>query len=208
MTQSIERTPRPWVIALLESDGSNPSGDEWSWTAHLKRRKDGRYSLTFSQRVRYPPAQRAAGLIGFREAAQMVDFLDDSWREFTGKQLSERQWREVASRLAAQDKAFSDAVQLAARTLLQREDRIETPLRRAVDGATWPQKWWDDGGRTGRAAAAFYAERYLVKHGFLPTGVHRVQVNVGGPDGDIPPRSVTQVGGELLDVQITFPVII
>lgn len=195
-------------LTILEHTDGNLLTDRWTWSARLRRRRDGRFSLSFKQTTASPPALRAPGLVGFSKSAALVKFLDETWPELTGFPVGELEWSDVVLKTRALDVLLSDSIQEAVRL------RFDSPPATAEQllaqahaaNATWAKEGFRGLAGVGldmrrRRAATVYALRHLERHGSVPLGVHGVALNAD--DDDVVPR------GKASDrhvVDIAFPV--
>lgn len=206
------------VVTLLEKSDWNMLDDEWTWYAYLRRRKDGRFTLSFRQETKHPiGVYRPTGLVGFKGAAALYQFLGAMWSEHTGDDLDELTYDKIAEIIDSLDRRVADEL----RKILRDERNPPpppppSPVALHVARARWSQEGFGGAGGLNaafqgalrRRAAAFYADRYLKRNGTLPEGEHVVEVSVGsiasGADVEPPMRTSTSQ----LKVVITYPQVI
>ena len=173
----------PGAVELLQRSDSHMMDDSWTWTATLRRRNDGRFTLSLIQTVTNPPAYRVPGLVGFRRGAALYDFLPGPWHEWTSESLDEEDWARVIDKIATLDAKLAPEVAEAVHADFHPPpapppSQVELHARRA----TWSKEGFGGaGGMAGakkgalhRRAATIYAQRYLELHGRLPDGTHHV----------------------------------
>ena len=179
---------------ILEFSDSNMAGYEWSWIFFINRTADHRFTASGVQTATEGPILRIPARRGLRDGAEIYAALAELVSE-AGYELADYDLQEVAKKVGQVDPTLvSDFLngetiieerdeELARRSEEARKTLLQ-PFRKCID--EYVTQFNDTPGRpygpSARIAAKRFIEEYVIKHGSLPEGVHRVRLS-GPPMG-------------------------
>jgi len=175
-------------VEILSFSDGNMAGYEWSWSFFASRTTNGRFTLSCRQTVQEDEPMEIPPVAGLRDAAEIYEALSAMVDE-AGWSLPDLDQKKIAVALSRLDPGLESAFLAAPKWIEEREEkkseatarkrkqalapfqvRIDAYVTRFSDQKLkfpWPsQRTW----------AKRFIQEYVVTHGHLPTGKHRIEV--------------------------------
>ena len=181
-------------LVILELSDSNMAGYEWSWIFSLNRTADRRFTVSGVQTAREGPILRIPARKGLRDGAEIYAALEELVSEASYR-LADHDLQDIAKKVGEVDPTLvSDFLNGEAVTeernekLARRSEEARKillrPFRKCID--EYVTQFNDAPGRpygpSRRIAAKRFIEEYVIQHGTLPEGTHRIHFS-GPPMG-------------------------
>jgi hypothetical protein len=196
-------------ISILHFDDSNMAGFEWSWSFFLNKTAGGRFTVSAKQTIRKYSAMRIAARRDLRDGVDVYEGLAAIVSE-AGYSLADWDLQAISKKIAEIDatlvpeflfgEELSEAREEQRRSEEKkyREDCLR-PYREAIDRYVLRFSEIRRYGPSARGAATLFIEDYVCKHGQLPTGVHRIELEkpfgYHGGDHDFTPLAAMYSNG-------------
>lgn len=184
------------------------AGDVWSWKLWVSRRKDGSFTVGARQTTVGEPGFSPPSLTRLRDGYSVLQALRSIMSEWHGE-LTDDQLQRIGIELRSLDLELAEDFEFA----IEHEEEIEegqlsleanrrtrklTPFRHQIDRYAENVEDYRSApyGISRRAMVKLYMENFVVEHGRLPSGLHRINVRTAGLSYSGGERDFTDLGGE------------